>query len=55
MNEYRCYSYRLCKYLTDKGFRYTRVIQDIRKPEFLNWMFDWTSELQSELEIYFNK
>lgn len=53
MNTFRCYSIRVCDYLTRKGFQYITVCQDIKIPNFNNWIFEKTPELQAALDEYF--
>lgn len=52
MVEYRVYTIKLAKYLTNKGFRFTRTAQDLKKPEFLNWFFENTPELAAAIDDY---
>lgn len=52
MSEYRVYTIKLARYLTDKGFIIKRTSQDVKKPEFLNWFFEDTAALREALEEY---
>lgn len=52
MNEYRVFTLRLAEYLTSKGFKITRTVQDVKKPEFMNWFFDSTPELIAAIDEY---
>lgn len=50
--EYRVYTIRLAHYLTEKGFTILRTTQDVKKPEFLNWYFEKTPELELAIAEY---
>lgn len=50
--EYRVYTIRLARYLTDKGFKIVRTTQDVKKPEFINWLFEDSEELQNAIAEY---
>ena len=50
--EYRVYTIRLAHYLTSKGFAILRTTQDVKKPEFLNWYFEKTPELEAAIAEY---
>lgn len=52
MKESRIYTLSMCRYLTDLGFKYVRVCQDIKNPEFLNWFFEDTPELHQAIHDY---
>ena len=52
MNEFRVYTMKLARYLTDKGFKYIRTSQDVKKPDFINWHFEDTPELRACVEEY---
>lgn len=51
-NEYRVYTIRLARYLTDKGFNINRTTQDVKRPDYFNWYFDNTPELVKAIEEY---
>lgn len=50
--EYRVYSIKLARFLTDKGFDIKRTAQDVKNPNFINWIFDNTEKLQAALLEY---
>lgn len=50
--EYRVYTIALARYLTNKGFQILRTAQDVKKPEFMNWFFANTDELQKAIKQY---
>ena len=52
--ESRIYTKSLAEYLTNKGFNYIRIVQDIKNPNFLNWIFKDTPELHSAIHEYKN-
>lgn len=52
MKEYRVFTVRMAHYLTSKGFRFIRVVQDIKKPNFNNWIFEYSEELQAAIDEY---
>ena len=52
MNEYRVYTIRLARYLTERNFRITRTVQDIKSPKYINWMFEYSPELVAAIEEY---
>lgn len=52
MNEYRVYTIRMAHYLTAKGFKILRTTQDVKKPQFLNWYFEYSTELQNAIDEY---
>lgn len=45
MNEFRVYTLKMTRYLTELGFRYKKVVQDIKNPQYMNWIFEGTPEL----------
>lgn len=51
-NLYRVYTIRMAHYLTEKGFEIVRTSQDVKKPQFLNWYFEYTPELQAAINEY---
>ena len=55
MKEFRVYTIKLSRYLTEQGFRYLRTVQDIKNPHFLNWIFEETPELLKAVQDYQNK
>lgn len=46
MKTIRIYSKRLAEYLTARDFKILKVIQDISRPTFSNWIFEDTFELR---------
>lgn len=52
--EYRVYTIKLARYLTDKGFKIIRTTQDVKKPDFLNWYFENTPDLEKAIKNYLN-
>lgn len=54
MNEYRVYTLKLCRYLTERGFNYTRIVQDVKNATYYNWLFNETPELRVAIEEYTN-
>jgi len=50
---YRVYSLKIATYLTNRGFTYVRQVPDLKKPNFNNWVFELTPELQAALDEYF--
>ena len=55
MKESRIYNLRMAEYLIDNGFRYIRVVQDMKNPRFYNWIFEDTPELHNAIHKYINK
>ena len=53
MKTIRIYSKRLAEYLTTRDFKILKVVQDISKPNFSNWIFESTPELQEAMRDYF--
>ena len=55
MNElFRVYTMKMAKYLTQKGFKYVKTVQDVKKPDFYNWYFEKTPELLAAIDEYTN-
>lgn len=52
MNEYRVYTIRLARHLTARGFRILRTVQDIKNPQYINWMFEYSNELVAAIDEY---
>lgn len=52
MNEYRVYTIRLARYLTERNFKIVRTVQDVKFPKFVNWMFEYSRELEAAIEEY---
>ena len=52
MNEYRVYTLKLTRYLTEQGFRYFKVVQDVKNPQFMNWIFEATPDLIAAVEHF---
>lgn len=52
MKEIRIYSRRLAEYLTEKGFYYERIVQDVVHTKFKNWIFMDTPELRKAMSEY---
>lgn len=53
MKTIRIYSKRLAEYLTTRDFKILKVVQDVSKPNFFNWIFENTPELQEAMRDYF--
>lgn len=51
--QYICTRWRLFTYLTERGFKPVKVIPDITRLDFKNWVFDNSDELESALSEYF--
>lgn len=45
MKEFRVYTLKMTRYLTELGFRYKKVVQDVKNPQYMNWIFEGTPEL----------
>ena len=52
MAEYRIFTKRMAEYLTLKGFQYLRTVQDIRNPNYLNWIFEDSKELRDAINNF---
>lgn len=52
MKEKRVFTKKMALYLTDKGFKPIRVVPDINKPNFKNWIFEETNSLLKEITNY---
>lgn len=52
MTDYRVYTIKLANYLTSRGFTILRTSQDVKKPQFLNWYFSRTPELEAAVQEY---
>lgn len=52
MKELRIYTRKMAQYLTSCGFNYIRTIQDITKPQYLNWIFPDTPELRAAMSNF---
>ena len=52
MKESRIYTLSMCRYLTDKGFKYTRTVQDLKNPNYINWFFEDTPELHKAIHDF---
>ena len=52
MNEYRVFTLKMTTYLTERGFRYIKVVQDVKKPNYLNWIYEATPELMNAVAAY---
>ena len=55
MKTIRIYSKRLAEYLTARDFKILKVIQDISRPTFSNWIFEDTFELRETMREYSQK
>lgn len=55
MKTIRIYSKRLAEYLTARDFKILKVIQDISRPTFSNWIFKDTFELRETMREYSQK
>lgn len=51
-NTYRVYTLKLAEHLTAKGHKIIKVVQDIKKPNFMNWLFENTPALVEDIEKY---
>lgn len=52
MKEYRVYTIKLARYLTERNFKIIRTVQDIKNPKYINWMFEYGPELVEAIENY---
>ena len=52
---FRVYTIKMARYLTLKGFKFVKTTQDLKKPNYLNWYFELTPELQAAIDEYTNK
>ena len=52
---FRVYTIKMARYLTLKGFKYVKTVQDIKKPQFLNWYFEKTPELLAAVDEFTQK
>lgn len=53
--ESRIYTRSLAEFLTLKGFKYLRIVQDLNNPRFLNWIFEDTPQLHKMIKEFNNK
>lgn len=51
-NERIIYSARLTRFLIEKGFKFKRIIPDIYKEGFSNWVFEDTEGLVAAIKEY---
>lgn len=52
MNEIRIYTLKMTRYLTELGFRYKKIVQDVKNPQFYNWIYEGTPELFEAIERF---
>lgn len=55
MKKIRIYKRELAMYLTNEGFHYFYTVQDIKNPNYVNWIFEDTAELRTAIETYKNR
>jgi len=53
MKYYICKRLRMLEYLRKKGFVPQRTMPDINNPKFNVWQFEYTSDLEQAIRIYF--
>ena len=46
------YTRKMALYLINKGFKILRTVPDVKKPNFYNWVFEDTPELQTAISEY---
>lgn len=51
--QYCCKRWRMLTYLMEKGFKPIKVIPDATKPEYNNWIFSNSVELEEAITEYF--
>lgn len=54
MKLYRVYTLSMLFHLTELGFHYVSIVQDIKKPNYNNWMFEDTPELRQAITDFTN-
>ena len=52
MKEYRVYTKHLAEYLTRLGFEIIDIVPNVLKPQFKNWIFYDSPELQNAISQY---
>ena len=52
MNEKRIYRMRLADYLTARGFKVIRTVQDIKNINYKNWIFEESPQLEAAINDY---
>lgn len=52
LNTYRVYTLKLAEYLTARGHVIVKTIQDVKKTDFLNWLFEDTPKLRKDIDEY---
>lgn len=51
--EYVCKRWRMLTWLMQKGYKPIRTIPDVRRTDYVNWVFDNTPEFEHDVELYF--
>ena len=53
--EYVCKRWRMLAWLMQKGYKPIRTIPDVRRTDYVNWVFSNTPEFERYVELYFDE
>lgn len=53
--EYICRRYRMYDWLTQRGWKPTRIITDIQRSDYINWVYDTSEAFNADVELYFEQ
>lgn len=51
--EYCCKRWRMLTWLVERGFKPIKTIPDCRRPDYNNWIFKNSTELEDAIDTYF--
>lgn len=52
--EYICKRWRMYDWLISRSWKPDRIITDVHKPHFVNWIFKTSPEFNKDVELYFD-
>ena len=51
--EYTCKRLRMYDWLTMRGWKPIRLTADIRNANYINWVYETSTEFNADVELYF--
>ena len=52
--EYICTRWRMYDWLTSRGWKPDRIITDLKRSNFINWVYKTSPEFNKDVELYFD-
>lgn len=52
MKEITIYTVKLTRYLQSLGFNFIKTIPDVKRKDFVNWVFEDTPEIEAAVKQY---